>query len=432
MGTADELAKLDALRKSGVLTQGEFDGEKAKLLAGVPPSSASGSPQLSGAEAPQGGGWWQASNGQWYAPVSHPDYRLPSASSSPTADRRTLLSPTQASPVVGSESSVAAKSGFRRTKPLILASACTIVVVIAAVSVIVSLGKSTNSPSSVATKWSSSYTKGHAGTVCSALLPSQRAGCISVLKGEAVTTKSFGIGRVHTEGDRALVVTTGSSCTVGGGCSSNFDRNLGFDSGHSFPKLWAIVTSPNSNPSAEIVRFWVFIVPTQKENGTWYVTMPLLASTSTGAPSSTTTGGGSGKQDTDAESNLQTALTGADTFFTYANQSYTGIMGGTQYSSITEIDTGLSYVGASTTSINPSTISIRESAGLVVEMTAYAPSSGICYGILDIKGPTDTPVFPEYPETTANGTYYFSNQQGSSGYCTATITSADTLSSYGW
>jgi hypothetical protein len=180
------------------------------------------------------------------------------------------------------------------------------------------------------------------------------------------------------------------------------------------------------------VRFWVFIVPTQKENGTWYVTMPLLASTSTGAPSSTTTGGGSGNQDTDAESNLQTALTGADTFFTYANQSYTGIMGGTQYSSITEIDTGLSYVGASTTSINPSTISIRESAGLVVEMTAYAPSSGICYGILDIQGPTDPPVFPEYPETTANGTYYFSNQQGSSGYCTATITSADTLSSNGW
>jgi hypothetical protein len=29
---ADELFKLDALRKSGVLTQEEFDAEKAKLL----------------------------------------------------------------------------------------------------------------------------------------------------------------------------------------------------------------------------------------------------------------------------------------------------------------------------------------------------------------------------------------------------------------
>jgi hypothetical protein len=33
MNTADELAKLDALRKSGVLTQEEFDAEKSKLLA---------------------------------------------------------------------------------------------------------------------------------------------------------------------------------------------------------------------------------------------------------------------------------------------------------------------------------------------------------------------------------------------------------------
>jgi len=32
MSTADELAKLDALRQSGVLTQEEFDAEKAELL----------------------------------------------------------------------------------------------------------------------------------------------------------------------------------------------------------------------------------------------------------------------------------------------------------------------------------------------------------------------------------------------------------------
>ena len=65
-------------------------------------------------------------------------------------------------------------------------------------------------------------------------------------------------------------------------------------------------------------------------------------------------------------------------------------------------------------------------------ITAYAPSSGICYGILDIRAPTDTPVFPEYPETTANGTYYFSNQQAGVGNCKATVTNADMLSSNGW
>ena len=39
--TADELAKLDALRQSGVITDAEFAGEKARLL-GPPTPSGSG------------------------------------------------------------------------------------------------------------------------------------------------------------------------------------------------------------------------------------------------------------------------------------------------------------------------------------------------------------------------------------------------------
>ena len=389
MSKADELAKFEALRKEGVLTQEEFDAEKAKLLSG----NETGAP-------------------------------LPPAA--------------QVSPTEGPEPSV--KPGVRRTKRLILASASAVVAGIAAVILVISLGGSGNSPASVATKWSSSHTNGDARTVCSELVPSQRTGCISSLKGLTVpgtraTAKSLGIGAIHTEGDRALVVTTGKYCSGGSGkgCASNADANLGFDSGHSFSNLWADVTTLSSNnPSAEMWRFLQFIVPTQKENGKWYVTYPYLVSATTGGGSSSTTTTSPGDQDTTAESNLQTAMTGALTFYTSNNQTYSGIYGGSGVSTIMAIDTGLTFVPSSTASINPSTISIRESAGLVVEMTAYAPSSGICYGILDIKGPTDTPVFPEYPETTANGTYYFSNQQGSSGYCTATITSADTLSSNGW
>jgi hypothetical protein len=297
--------------------------------------------------------------------------------------------------------------------------------VIAAVILIVSLGQSANSPSSVVTKWSSSYAKGHSATVCSALVPSQQAVCISSSKGYEETTKNFGIGRVHAEGDRSLVVTTGTYCSRSSsykGCTSNTDPNLGFDSGQSFTTLWTDVTSLEGNP-----RLWSFIVPTQKESGRWYVTLPYFASSTT-----TTTSGGSGNQDTDAESDLQTALTGADTFFTYANQTYTGIMGGTQYSSIAEIDTGLSYVGASTASTGPSTISIRESGGYVLVLTAYAPASGTCWGILDMKSSTVTPVFPDYPETTTTGTYYFSSQQSGAGNCKATITSPDLLSANGW
>src|ERR1035438_5962517 len=77
MSKADELAKLDALRKSGVLTQEEFDAEKAKLLAGNLPSAGSGVSETRGAEAPQGGGSWQASDGRNYPPEAQPGVPLP-------------------------------------------------------------------------------------------------------------------------------------------------------------------------------------------------------------------------------------------------------------------------------------------------------------------------------------------------------------------
>src|ERR1035441_1593894 len=46
---------------------------------------------------------------------------------------------------------------------------------------------------------------------------------------------------------------------------------------------------------------------------------------------------------TAAQANLQTALTGADTYYTSNNQSYNGIYGVTGVSGITAIDTGLTY-----------------------------------------------------------------------------------------
>ena len=45
MSKADELAKLDSLRKSGVLTQEEFEAEKVKPLDDDPSSFASSSLQ---------------------------------------------------------------------------------------------------------------------------------------------------------------------------------------------------------------------------------------------------------------------------------------------------------------------------------------------------------------------------------------------------
>jgi hypothetical protein len=44
MSTADEIAKLAALRQSGALSDAEFEAEKAKLLAGAPPPRFQPSP----------------------------------------------------------------------------------------------------------------------------------------------------------------------------------------------------------------------------------------------------------------------------------------------------------------------------------------------------------------------------------------------------
>jgi hypothetical protein len=275
---ADELAKLDELRRSGVLTQEEFDAEKAKLLADIPPSTDSSLPQHGAAEAPQGEGWSQASDGRWYAPVSRPGYPPPSA---PVEASTPLPAAVQTRPT----SSAPGVEERRGNTSLFVVIGIVVVVIIV-------------------------------------------VGAVFLLKGSASNSRS--------------------------------------------------------------------------------------------------------SQNTAAQANLQTALTGADTFYTADNQTYTGIYGGSGLSTITAIDTGLSYVPSPAASTDPSTISIRESAGAVLELTAYAPASGICWGVLDMKASIATPVFPGYPSTTETGTYYFSSQQSSAGNCAANITNPGLLSANGW
>jgi hypothetical protein len=161
---------------------------------------------------------------------------------------------------------------------------------------------------------------------------------------------------------------------------------------------------------------------------------PTTATVATSPPTtSPPTGGGSSNQDTTAESNLQTAFTGAKTYFEAANQTYAGVLNSTTVSNITTLDTGLTFVPGSKASTDVGTVSIRDfGSGAGVEMTAYAPSSGVCYGILDLTAALNGPLFPEYPQTAAVGTYFFSSQQSSAGECRASVTSADALSSSGW
>jgi type IV pilus assembly protein PilA len=109
---------------------------------------------------------------------------------------------------------------------------------------------------------------------------------------------------------------------------------------------------------------------------------------------------------TAAQANLQTALTGADTFYTANNQTYSNLMGGSAagVSTITAIDTGLTYTSsAATTKSNVISIYYSGSTGLLV-MTAYSPGTKDCWIVQDQKATLATAKNGQ--STLAAGTYY--------------------------
>lgn len=122
---------------------------------------------------------------------------------------------------------------------------------------------------------------------------------------------------------------------------------------------------------------------------------------------------------TSAQADLKTALTGADTYFmTAGSQSYAYLdssAGGT--STITSVGTGLTYVsGAANSSSGPHVISVSVSnGGNALVMTALAHGSLDCWGILDIKSTLGSPLDHE----TAIGTYYFVVPGSSASACNA-------------
>jgi type IV pilus assembly protein PilA len=119
---------------------------------------------------------------------------------------------------------------------------------------------------------------------------------------------------------------------------------------------------------------------------------------------------------TAAQANLQTALTGADTFYTANNQTYVGLYGGTGVSTITAIDTGLTYLsgtGPTAASTKSNQISVNTTStvnpGSWVVLAAFAPGTKDCWIIVDLKSSQTT--LPAGLTTTqdpggATGTFY--------------------------
>jgi type IV pilus assembly protein PilA len=131
---------------------------------------------------------------------------------------------------------------------------------------------------------------------------------------------------------------------------------------------------------------------------------------------------------TAAQANLQTALTGADTFYTANNQTYSNIMyvAGSGVSSITAIDTGLSFVATASTKSNIISLKANGSAGWLV-LAAFAPGTKDCWVVVDQKSAQATGSNIAGNANLATGTYYGVVKPGASPpACTASATLAGT------
>jgi len=106
---------------------------------------------------------------------------------------------------------------------------------------------------------------------------------------------------------------------------------------------------------------------------------------------------------TTAQSNLQTALTGANAYWTEEGQTYSGIdvAGNPTVSNISDIDTGVNYVsGTNSTGLNVVSLWTDKSTSLV--LSAYSPATHDCWTVIDLKGVPSSPVWG----LSTMGTYY--------------------------
>ena len=108
---------------------------------------------------------------------------------------------------------------------------------------------------------------------------------------------------------------------------------------------------------------------------------------------------------TAAQANLQTALTGADTYYTNANQTYSGIyVASATVSDLSAIDVGLTFVSGGN-SLGPNSISLSTGGNGnlgALTLTSYSKGTRDCWIIVDLKATQTTAVLG----ATAPGTYY--------------------------
>ena len=128
---------------------------------------------------------------------------------------------------------------------------------------------------------------------------------------------------------------------------------------------------------------------------------------------------------TAAQSNLQTALTAAKSYYDNSGHTFLGLMnsGASSTSSIQEMDTGLSFISAGP-STGPHVISTEVGDGGSLVLTAFEPGPNDCWGILEIKKRARVLGIAESP-----GTYFFVIRGTTTSACNAAIVESVSASS---
>lgn len=107
---------------------------------------------------------------------------------------------------------------------------------------------------------------------CQYDIPATQSQCLNVMgqvpSGYTVSVRNFGLGAIHIDGDRALVVVLGTFCQNMGSprCSTNKDTNVDVDPSRSFTE--------NYNSAVTTTRDWstgYFATPLEKIDRRWYI-----------------------------------------------------------------------------------------------------------------------------------------------------------------
>ena len=112
--------------------------------------------------------------------------------------------------------------------------------------------------------------------------------------------------------------------------------------------------------------------------------------------------------DTAAQSDLQTALTGVKAYYTENQQTYAGA-----YAGFSAIDTGVVEVTSTASSTSPHIVSFDVVSGSEIVLTALGPGAQDCWGIVDLTATGSTVLGYSGP-----GALYF-EQPASGGSCAA-------------